>query len=55
VRLQVGTQKTQAVKIQIYDDPPTGATTGQGPQLIGLALEVLPLGGMKRLPAVRKA
>ena len=54
VRLQVGTQKTQAVKIAIYDSTPDGATTGQGPQLVGLALEMLPLGGMRRLPDTRK-
>lgn len=55
VRLQIGTQKTQSVKISISDSEPVGATTGQGPQFVGLALEVLPLGGMKRLPATRKA
>lgn len=55
VRLQVGTQKTQAVKIQINDADSVSATTGAGPQLVGLALEVLPLGGMRRLPATRKA
>lgn len=54
VRLQVGTQKTQAVKITISDSEPSGATTGQGPQLVGLALEMLPLGGMRRLPDARK-
>ena len=54
VRLQVGTQKTQAVKIIISDAAPAGATTGQGPQLVGLALEMLPLGGMRRLPDTRK-
>jgi len=54
VRLQIGTQKTQAVKIEVYDAAPSGATTGQGPQLIGLALEMLPLGGMRRLPDTRK-
>jgi len=54
VRLQVGTQKTQAVKITISDAAPSGATSGQGPQLVGLALEMLPLGGMRRLPDVRK-
>lgn len=54
VRLQVGTQKTQAVKISISDSAPSGATTGQGPQLVGLALEMLPLGGMRRLPDTRK-
>lgn len=53
IRLQVGNQKTQAVKIQIYDAAPSGATTGQGPQLVGLALEVLPLSGAKRLPVSR--
>lgn len=54
VRLQVGTQKTQAVKITIADAAPSGATSGQGPQLVGLALEMLPLGGMRRLPDARK-
>lgn len=54
VRLQVGTQKTQAVKITIADAAPSGATNGRGPQLVGLALEMLPLGGMRRLPDVRK-
>lgn len=54
VKLQIGSQKTQAVKIRISDSVPIGATTGEGPQLIGLALEVLPLGGAKRLPATRK-
>lgn len=54
VRLQVGTQKTQAVKITIADSEPTGATSGEGPQLVGLALEMLPLGGMRRLPDARK-
>lgn len=54
VKLQIGSQKTQSVKIRILDAPPGGATTGEGPQLIGLALEVLPLGGATRLPATRK-
>ena len=54
VRLQVGTQKTQAVKITIADAAPSGATNGRGPQLVGLALEMLPLGGMRRLPDARK-
>ena len=54
VRLQVGTQKTQAVKITIADSEPLSGTTGQGPQLVGLALEMLPLGGMRRLPDARK-
>lgn len=54
VKLQIGSQKTQAVKIRIYDAAPISATTGEGPQLIGLALEVLPLGGATRLPATRK-
>lgn len=54
VRLQVGTQKTQAVKITIADSEPVSGTTGQGPQLVGLALEMLPIGGMRRLPDVRK-
>ena len=54
VRLQVGTQKTQAVKITISDAAPSGATNGKGPQLVGLALEMLPLGGMRRLPDARK-
>lgn len=54
VRLQVGTQKTQAVKITISDAVPSGATSGQGPQLVGLALEMMPLGGMRRLPDTRK-
>lgn len=54
VRLQVGTQKTQAVKITISDSEPSGATNGRGPQLVGLALEMLPLGGMRRLPDARK-
>lgn len=54
VRLQVGTQKTQAVKITIADSEPVSGTTGQGPQLVGLALEMLPIGGMRRLPDARK-
>jgi hypothetical protein len=54
VRLQVGSQKTQATQIRIDDIEPIGASTGQGPQLVGLALEVLPLGGLKRLPNTRK-
>lgn len=54
VKLQVGSQKTQATQIVIEDAAPIGATTGQGPQLVGLALEVLPLGGVKRLPNTRK-
>ena len=54
VKLQIGSQKTQSVKIRIYDAAPIGATTGEGPQLIGLAIEVLPLGGAQRLPAARK-
>ena len=54
VKLQIGSQKTQAVKIRIYDAAPISATTGEGPQLIGLAIEVLPLGGATRLPAARK-
>ena len=54
VKLQIGSQKTQAVKIRIYDAAPISATTGEGPQLIGLAIEVLPLGGATRLPATRK-
>lgn len=54
VKLQVGSQKTQATQIVIEDAAPVGATTGQGPQLVGLALEVLPLGGVKRLPNTRK-
>lgn len=54
VKLQIGSQKTQAVKIRIYDAAPIGATTGEGPQLIGLAIEVLPLGGATRLPTTRK-
>jgi hypothetical protein len=55
VKLQIGNQKTQSVKIEIYDAAPSGATSGQGPQLVGLALELLPLGGVKRLPVTRKA
>lgn len=54
VKLQVGTQKTQAVKITISDTDPLVVSTGEGPQLVGLAIEVLPLGGTKRLPAARK-
>jgi hypothetical protein len=54
VRLQVGTQKTQAIKIELYDAAPAGGTTGKGPQFVGLALEMLPLGGMRRLPDTRK-
>ena len=54
VKLQIGSQKTQTVKIRILDAAPGGATTGEGPQLIGLAIEVLPLGGATRLPATRK-
>ena len=54
VKLQIATQKTQAVKLEIYDTAPAGATNGAGPQLVGLALDVLPLGGAKRLPAARK-
>lgn len=54
VKLQIGSQKTQSVKIRIYDAAPISATTGEGPQLIGLAIEVLPLGGAQRLPAARK-
>lgn len=54
VKLQIGGQKTQAVQIRINDAPPIGATTGEGPQLVGLAMEVLPLGGVARLPQDRK-
>jgi len=54
VKLQVGSQKTQAVKITISDTDPLVVSTGEGPQLVGLAIEVLPLGGTKRLPAARK-
>jgi hypothetical protein len=54
VKMQIGSQKTQAVKIRIFDEAPSSASTGEGPQLVGLALEVLPLGGAKRLPATRK-
>jgi hypothetical protein len=56
VRLQVGTQKTQCVKITISDAAPSsgGYGIGRGPQLIGLALEMMPLGGMRRLPDARK-
>lgn len=54
VKLQIGSQKTQAVKIRIVDEAPSSASTGEGPQLIGLAIEVLPLGGAQRLPATRK-
>jgi hypothetical protein len=54
VRLQVGTQKTQAIKIELYDAAPAGGSTGKGPQFVGLALEMLPLGGMRRLPDTRK-
>lgn len=56
VRLQVGKQKTQAVKIKIVDQAPNGVawTDGQGPEFIGLALEMLPLGGARRLPNDRK-
>ena len=54
VKLQVGSQKTQAVKITISDIDPLVVSTGEGPQLVGLAIEVLPLGGTKRLPAARK-
>jgi len=54
VKLQIANQKTQAVKIGIVDSDPGSVTTGQGPELIGLALDLLPLGGVRRLPVTRK-
>ena len=54
VKFQIAKQKTQAVKISIVDSNPGGDTTGQGPELIGLALDLLPLGGVRRLPVTRK-
>jgi len=54
VKFQIANQKTQAVKIQIADSAPSGDTSGQGPELVGLALDLLPLGGVRRLPVTRK-
>lgn len=54
VKFQVANQKTQAIKIAILDVDPGGTTSGQGPELIGLALDLLPLGGVRRLPVTRK-
>jgi hypothetical protein len=54
VKFQIANQKTQAVKIQIADSAPGGITSGEGPELVGLALDLLPLGGARRLPVTRK-
>ena len=54
VKFQIANQKTQAVKIGIADSDPGGITSGQGPELVGLALDLLPLGGVRRLPVSRK-
>ena len=55
IRLQIAGQKTQAVKIKITDANSSSVTgSGRGPELIGLAIEVLPLAGLTTLPNARK-
>jgi len=55
IRLQIAGQKTQAVKIKITDANSSSVTgNGRGPELVGLAIEVLPLAGLTTLPNVRK-
>ena len=55
IRLQIAGQKTQAVKIKITDANSSSVTgNGRGPELVGLAIEVLPLAGLTTLPNARK-
>ena len=56
-QVQVVRQKASAIRVMLSDATPTGvaSTTGAGPRLLGIALEVGLYSGGKRLPDAQRA